>query len=70
MQIWFWNPHLKNDIEMVENVQCRATIMVAELKELNYEEQLRRLKLPTLAYRRARGDETFKFLTGKHDDEM
>lgn len=42
-----WNPHLKSNIEMVENVQTGATRMVSELKELNYEDQLRRLKLLT-----------------------
>ncbi|XP_076047673.1 uncharacterized protein LOC143029119 [Oratosquilla oratoria] len=45
--------------------------MVPELKGLSYEERLRRLNLPTLAYRRARGDmiETYKILTGKYDGD-
>ncbi|XP_076030414.1 uncharacterized protein LOC143018713 [Oratosquilla oratoria] len=66
-----WSPHLVKDIEMVENVQRRATRMVPELKGLSYEERLRRLNLPTLAYRRARGDmiETYKILTGKYDGD-
>ena len=44
--------------------------MVPELKGLNYEERLRRLKLSTLAYRRTREDsiEAYKILTEKYDD--
>lgn len=42
-----WNPHLNSNIEMVEKVQSGATRMVSELRELNYEEWLRRLKLRT-----------------------
>ena len=66
-----WCPYLVKDIEMVENVQRRATRMIAELKGLAYEERLKKLKLPTLAYRRARGDliETYKILTGGYDEE-
>lgn len=65
-----WSPYLVKDIEIVENVQRRATRMVPELKGLSYEERLRKLRLPTLAYRRARGDliEAYKILTGKYDD--
>lgn len=64
-----WNPYLVKDFEMVENVQRRATRLVPELKGLSYEERLRKLNLPTLSYRRARGDmiETYKILTGKYD---
>jgi len=37
------------------------------LKELHYEERLRLLKLPTLKYRRIRGDmiELYKIFVGK-----
>jgi len=40
------------------------------LKKLHYEERLRRLKLPTLKYRRIRGDmiELYKIFVGKYDD--
>ena len=49
-------------IESIEGVQCRATKMIPELKHLSYPERLKKLKLPTMAYRRARGDmiEVFK----------
>ena len=64
-----WNPHLVKDIEAVENVQRRATKMIPQLKNKSYEERLRALDLPTLAYRRSRGDqiEAFKIITGKYD---
>ena len=41
---------------MLENVQIRATKLVDGLGSLDYPERLRKLQLPTLAYRRARGD--------------
>ena len=51
-----WSPHLNKHKELIENVQRRATKLVPGLYDLPYEERLRKLKLPTLAYRRARGD--------------
>ena len=59
-----WCPHLVKDIEAVKNVQRRATKLVPRLKDLSYEERLRTLNLPTLAYKRSRGDliETYKIL--------
>ena len=57
---------------MIENVQKRATKQVPGLKDLSYEQRLRTLNLPTLAYRRLRGDliETYKILTGKYDQAV
>ena len=39
---------------------------------MSYEERLQKLKLPTLRYRRLRGDmiETYKLMTGKYDYEI
>ena len=51
-----WSPHLRKHINMIENVQIRATKLVDGLRTLDYSERLKRLDLPTLAYRRARGD--------------
>ena len=51
-----WAPHLKKHINMIENVQIRATKLVDGLNILDYAERLKKLDLPTLAYRRARGD--------------
>ena len=50
-----WAPHLKKHIEMLENVQVRATKMVDGLGSLSYPERLRKLDLPTLVHRRSRG---------------
>ena len=62
-----WSPHLRKHIKLIEGVQRRATRMVPELRELPYEERLKRLKLTTLEERRVRGDmiETYKIITGK-----
>lgn len=61
-----WNLHLVKDIEAVENVQCRATRMVSQLKVL---ERLRKTKFLTLSYGGFRGEqiETFKIVKGKYD---
>ena len=66
-----WQPYLMKDIEKIEGVQRRATKMLHELKDKNYEERLRTLGLPTLRYRRARGDmiETYKIVHGIYDKE-
>ena len=60
-----WNPHKINQIEAIENVQRRATKIIPGLSDLTYPERLRKLNLPTLAYRRERGDmiQTFKLTT-------
>jgi hypothetical protein len=44
------------DIENIEKVQMRATKLVQNLKKYCYEARLRWLSLPTLKYRRLRGD--------------
>ena len=51
-----WTPHLIKNITAVENVQRRATKMIPGLRDLEYEQRLFKLRLPTLAYRRLRGD--------------
>ncbi len=64
-----WSPKLKRQINEVEAVQRRATRMIPAIRHLSYEERLRKLRLPTLVYRRKRGDmiQTFKYLHGIHD---
>ena len=58
-----WSPHLVKFIDAVENVQRRATKQISGFGNLSYEDRLKKLKLPTLVYRRMRGDmiELFKF---------
>ena len=49
-----------------------ATKQLPGMKNIPYEERLQRLKLPTLAYRRTRGDmiEVYKLLHGKYDSDV
>ena len=51
-----WNPHSKKLITMIENVQHRASRLVPGLSNLSYKERLEAMRLPTLQYRRYRGD--------------
>lgn len=51
-----WNPINKTDADLLEKTQRRATKIVPELRDLPYQERLKILKLPTLNYRRKRGD--------------
>ena len=67
-----WSPYLKKHIDMIENVQRRSTKVIPGFKNLTYEERLRKLKLPTLKYRRLRGDmiEVYKILHGTYDKRV
>ena len=67
-----WFPYMIKDIEMVEAVQRRATKMLPETKGLEYVDRLRLLKLPTLAYRRHRGDmiELYKMINEVYDKDV
>jgi len=47
-----WHPRFKKDMNLLVNVQHRATRMIPGFRNLSYEERLRRLDLPTLTYRR------------------
>ena len=51
-----WGPHNRADQRLIERVQRRATKLVPELKHLPYQERLTHLRLPSLYYRRRRGD--------------
>ena len=63
-----WSPYRIGDIDAVESVglQRRATRILPELRGLDYEARLRSLKLPTLTYRRLRGDviNVYKYIHG------
>jgi len=64
-----WSPYRKEEINKLERVQRRATKLVCSLKKLSYEERLKKLNLPTLSFRRLRGDmiEVYKIITGKYE---
>ena len=51
-----WYPHLKRQSASLEKVQRRATKLVKSLSHLPYLERLKSLNLPSLKYRRTRGD--------------
>ena len=50
----------------------RATKLVISIKNFAYKDRLKRLKLPTLKYRRIRGDmiEVYKILINKYDSRV
>ena len=51
-----WAPFHTKNIDALENVQIRATKLVDGLGSLEYPDRLKRLNLPTLLFRRRRGD--------------
>lgn len=61
-----WNPWLKTDIDLLENVQKRAVRMVAGLQSNEYEQRCEELGLEPLEKRREATDliQTFKILHG------
>ena len=63
---------MKKLVDVIENVQRRATKLVPGLSELSYKQRLQLLKLPTLQYRRYRGDmiETYKLAYGFYDKKL
>ena len=51
-----WGPYYVLDQQAVERVQRRATRMIQPLRDLPYHTRLHQLNLPSLTYRRRRGD--------------
>ena len=62
-----WGTFYKGDIIAVEKIQRRATKLVPESKHLSYQDRLQALDIPSLSYRRQRGDmiATYKLLTNQ-----
>jgi hypothetical protein len=61
-----WQPHQKGLQSDVEDVQRRATKLIASLKNKPYPERLAALELPSLEHRRMRGDmiDLYKYMHG------
>ena len=51
-----WAPYNAKLIDKIEGVQKRITKQLPRMQNLDYPERLKKLKLPTSAYRRIRGD--------------
>ena len=64
-----WNPYRVGLIRDLEKVQKRATKMIKACKNMTYIQRLKFLQLPTLKFRRIRGDmiEVFKILNNIYD---
>ena len=61
-----WDPITLRDQRMIEGVQRRGTKLIPDMEDLNYEQRLTKLGLPSLQYRRVRADmiQVFKIVTG------
>ena len=64
-----WSPYLKKDKQRLENVQRHFTKRISGLSTLSYTDRLRILNLPSLEYRRLRGDliEAYKITNNIYD---
>jgi len=61
-----WHPRYRIDKIQIEKIHRRATRFIPNLQHLSYEERLQSLKLPSLDFRRRRGDmiQVFKIMNG------
>ena len=67
-----WCPYKAKDIDYIEDVQRYFTKRIIGLSNMSYEDRLRNLKLPSLCYRRLRGDmiEVFKITHDIYDSQI
>ena len=66
-----WNTCLVKHTDSIENVQRRFTRKIIGLADMDYDKRLETLKLPSLEYRRLRGDliEIYKMTHGFYDSK-
>ncbi len=64
-----WSPYKLKHVDQLESVQRRITKQLPGMENLSYSERLIKLKLPTLSYRRLRGDliEVYKITNEQYD---
>lgn len=64
-------PRYEKDCKLIEGVQRRATKMVPQLHKCTYTDRLKEMKLPSMYYRRDRGDmiECYKVTHNKYKME-
>jgi len=63
-----WYPVKRGPINNLEKIQHRATKLIPGLQYLSYKERLVSLKLPSLQYRRRRGDmiQVYNYIHGNY----
>ena len=68
--VWYF--YILKLVDDIESVQRKAMAIIPELKNLSYLEMLQKIALPTLVYRRARGEmiEVYKIIMNIYDDGL
>ena len=64
-----WSPYLRKNINKIEHIQRNYTKNISGMGSIDYESRLKFLKIPSLEYRRVRGDmiEVYKILNNIYD---
>ena len=67
-----WAPHYRQDIDMLEAVQRRATRMIHGFNRLDYKDRLKELNMFSVRRRYVRGDmiQVYKMFTGRDDIDI